>query len=97
MLQATLQWRLDAKPHAITWADVEAEAASGKNFVSPFPDRAGRPVVLMRPRNQNTGGAFFRGGAGGKGGGALGNVRRAFFHSHPNAHTSTYAHTNTPT
>ncbi|KAI8475407.1 MAG: CRAL/TRIO domain-containing protein [Monoraphidium minutum] len=55
MLQATLQWRVEQQPHAITWAMVEAEAASGKNFVSPYPDREGRPVVTMRPRNQNTG------------------------------------------
>lgn len=55
MLQATLQWRVEQRPHAISWSSIEAEAASGKNFVSPFPDREGRPVVIMRPRNQNTG------------------------------------------
>jgi hypothetical protein len=42
--------RLEQQPHAITWAQVEKEAASGKNFVSPFPDKEGRPVVTMRPR-----------------------------------------------
>ncbi|GBF97732.1 hypothetical protein Rsub_10896 [Raphidocelis subcapitata] len=55
MLSATLQWRVEAAPHAIGWESVQAEAASGKNFVSPFPDLEGRPVVTMRPRNQNTG------------------------------------------
>lgn len=54
MLQATLEWRVQYRPHAITWEAVEAEAASGKNFVSPYPDRRGAPVVLMRPRNENT-------------------------------------------
>lgn len=54
MLAATLQWRLEYQPHAISWADVEAEARTGKTFVSPYPDKEGRPVVIMRPRNENT-------------------------------------------
>lgn len=42
--------RLEYRPHSICWADIEAEAKTGKTFVSPFPDREGRPVVIMRPR-----------------------------------------------
>jgi hypothetical protein len=42
--------RLEYRPHNISWADVEAEAKTGKTFVSPYPDREGRPVVIMRPR-----------------------------------------------
>ena len=42
--------RLETRPHAITWEQVEREAATGKTFVSPFPDRERRPVVMMRPR-----------------------------------------------
>jgi polyribonucleotide 5'-hydroxyl-kinase len=54
MLRATLDWRLSFKPHALTWADVEREAATGKLFVSPHPDIDGRPVVIMRPRHENS-------------------------------------------
>eukprot|EP00879_Flechtneria_rotunda_P003493 GHRR01003723.1.p1 GENE.GHRR01003723.1~~GHRR01003723.1.p1 ORF type:complete len:296 (+),score=96.30 GHRR01003723.1:372-1259(+) len=54
MLTATLQWRLEAKPEQIQWHQVEREAATGKTFVSPYRDKDGRPVVVMRPRNQNT-------------------------------------------
>jgi hypothetical protein len=60
------QRRVEAQPHLITWSMVAEEAASGKNFVSPYPDREGRPVVTMRPR---WGGALgfgcARGGLGG--------------------------------
>jgi len=54
MLKATLQWRLETKPHLITWDMVEKEAKTGKTFVSLFHDKNSRPVVVMRPRNQNT-------------------------------------------
>ena len=42
--------RLAERPHAITWDQVEREAATGKTYVSPYPDREGRPVVMMIPR-----------------------------------------------
>ncbi|KAF8064679.1 pitC [Scenedesmus sp. PABB004] len=54
MLMGTLQWRLATKPQEILWAAVEKEAETGKTFVSPHHDTEGRPVVVMRPRNQNT-------------------------------------------
>jgi hypothetical protein len=42
--------RIQTKPHEITWQQVEEEAVTGKTFVSPFADKAGRSVVVMRPR-----------------------------------------------
>jgi hypothetical protein len=33
------------------WHQVEKEAETGKTFVSPYPDKEGRPVVIMRPRS----------------------------------------------
>jgi polyribonucleotide 5'-hydroxyl-kinase len=42
--------RLEYRPHDITWEAVAAEAVTGKTFVSPYPDKEGRPVVIMRPR-----------------------------------------------
>eukprot|EP00882_Tetradesmus_deserticola_P003067 GHRQ01003256.1.p1 GENE.GHRQ01003256.1~~GHRQ01003256.1.p1 ORF type:complete len:298 (+),score=113.14 GHRQ01003256.1:180-1073(+) len=54
MMVGTLHWRLETRPQEIVWAQVEQEAETGKTFVSPYPDKEGRPVVVMRPRNQNT-------------------------------------------
>lgn len=53
MLQGTLQWRLDFKPHAITWGMVEEEARREKTFMSPYSDKQGRPVFVMRVRNNS--------------------------------------------
>ncbi|GFR40545.1 hypothetical protein Agub_g1118, partial [Astrephomene gubernaculifera] len=54
MLKATLEWRLEYKPHLIKWEEVQEESATGKLYVYHVPDKQGRPIVLMRPRNQNT-------------------------------------------
>eukprot|EP00775_Hariotina_reticulata_P009392 gene9392-9555_t len=54
MLLATLHWRLETRPQEIMWHQVEKEAETGKTFVSPYSDKEGRPVVIMRPRAQNT-------------------------------------------
>ncbi|GLC58936.1 hypothetical protein PLESTB_001419200 [Pleodorina starrii] len=54
MLKATLEWRLEYKPHLIKWEEVQSESASGKLWVYHVQDKAGRPIVMMRPRNQNT-------------------------------------------
>lgn len=54
MLAATLQWRLEYRPHDISWSEVQQEALTGKTFVSPHTDKEGRPVVIMTPRNENT-------------------------------------------
>ncbi|KAG2436734.1 hypothetical protein HXX76_006258 [Chlamydomonas incerta] len=54
MLKATLEWRLEYKPHLIKWDEVKDEGTTGKQYVYHCVDKAGRPTVLMRPRNQNT-------------------------------------------
>lgn len=54
MLKGTLEWRLTYKPHLIRWEEVEPEALTGKQMIYPVPDKEGRPVVLMRSRNENT-------------------------------------------
>ncbi|XP_059279838.1 uncharacterized protein LOC132033778 isoform X1 [Lycium ferocissimum] len=54
MLKATLKWRLDYKPEEIRWDDVASEAETGKIYRSNYTDKHGRPVLVMRPRCQNT-------------------------------------------
>ncbi|KAL6760370.1 CRAL-TRIO domain-containing protein [Haematococcus lacustris] len=54
MLQATLEWRLEYKPHLIRWADVQQQSVTGKQMVYPVTDSAGRPLILMRPRLENS-------------------------------------------
>ncbi|KAL3148387.1 hypothetical protein ABBQ38_013843 [Trebouxia sp. C0009 RCD-2024] len=56
-LRGTLEWRRTYRPDAITWADIEPEAVTGKQFRLPVKDKEGRAVLLMRPRNENTKGA----------------------------------------
>jgi hypothetical protein len=43
-----LAWRADVRPHELTADDVAAEAATGKAYLHPFPDAAGRPAVVIR-------------------------------------------------
>lgn len=68
MLRATIEWRKSYKPELITWNDVAEEAASGKQYILPDPkdrnldgrgsshatDLRSRPVLIMRPRCENT-------------------------------------------
>lgn len=49
MLDGTIQWRENYKPHDITLDDIEAEAATGKMYIAPYFDKEDRPVVVMRP------------------------------------------------
>lgn len=39
------------RPDAITWAEIEPEAETGKQFRLPVKDKEGRAVLLMRPRS----------------------------------------------
>lgn len=55
MLRDTLAWRESYKPHLITWADIESEAKLKKVTILDAPDKDGRPVVFMRPRNEKQG------------------------------------------
>ncbi|KAH6800275.1 Sec14p-like phosphatidylinositol transfer family protein [Perilla frutescens var. hirtella] len=54
MLKATLKWRLEYKPEELRWDDVAMEAETGKIYRSSYKDKHGRPVLVMRPRCQNT-------------------------------------------
>lgn len=52
MLKDTLKWREQYKPEDITWDDIKSEAALNKVTILDQPDKDGRPVVFMRPRNE---------------------------------------------
>ncbi|KAJ2515359.1 hypothetical protein GGI11_003787 [Coemansia sp. RSA 2049] len=52
-LRNTLEWRRTYRPHAITPESMQAEAATGKQYVNGY-DRGGRPVIYMYPHRQNT-------------------------------------------
>ncbi|KAL1547028.1 phosphatidylinositol transfer protein 3-like [Salvia divinorum] len=54
MLKASLKWRSEYMPEEIRWDDVAAEAETGKIYRSAYKDKHGRPVLVMRPRCQNT-------------------------------------------
>lgn len=57
MLLATLAWRKEYQPgslHARFKDSLRGEAASGKMFVLPKPDRAGNAVIVMRPGLENS-------------------------------------------
>ncbi|KAK4381012.1 CRAL-TRIO domain-containing protein C23B6.04c, partial [Sesamum angolense] len=54
MLKASLKWRLEYKPEGIRWDDVSMEAETGKIYRSNYKDKYGRPVLVMRPRCQNS-------------------------------------------
>lgn len=55
MLTKTLNWRLEYKPYATRWVDIEGETnGGGKHFLFPVPDKSGRPIVMMRPRMEDT-------------------------------------------
>jgi hypothetical protein len=48
MLSATIAWRRDFKPEAITASDVLMMGCTGKVYVQG-QDRQGRPIIVMRP------------------------------------------------
>eukprot|EP01089_Gocevia_fonbrunei_P021623 TRINITY_DN846_c0_g1_i1.p1 TRINITY_DN846_c0_g1~~TRINITY_DN846_c0_g1_i1.p1 ORF type:complete len:290 (-),score=73.20 TRINITY_DN846_c0_g1_i1:54-923(-) len=55
MLRNSLQWRFkDYLPHTITAADIESESESGKMYPAYTFDKAGRPIVYMKPRYDNS-------------------------------------------
>jgi hypothetical protein len=53
MLHNTLKWRLEFKPDDIKWQDVALEHETGKMYANGY-DREGHPILVMRPRNENT-------------------------------------------
>jgi hypothetical protein len=54
MLDASLHWRMAVGIEALRFAEVAPEAATGKMQRLDCADRAGRPVLLMRPGCENT-------------------------------------------
>ncbi|GAB4822310.1 hypothetical protein N2152v2_009356 [Parachlorella kessleri] len=50
MLAATLEWRSEYKPEALTCEGLAHEGSKGRMYVLPRPDKEGRPIVVMRPR-----------------------------------------------
>mmetsp|Transcript_33152 Transcript_33152/g.98674 ORF Transcript_33152/g.98674 Transcript_33152/m.98674 type:complete len:293 (-) Transcript_33152:239-1117(-) len=54
MLLETLKWRLEYKPHLIRWDDIKGETKSGKHYIYHVKDNFGRPIVMMRPRMEDT-------------------------------------------
>ncbi|XP_073281077.1 uncharacterized protein [Primulina huaijiensis] len=54
MLKASLKWRLEYKPEEFRWDDVAQEAETGKIYRASYKDEYGRPVLVMRPRCQNS-------------------------------------------
>lgn len=53
MLKASIAWRKEHKPDHIRFEDVYEENKTGKMYVTfDMVDKVGRPVVIMRPRNQ---------------------------------------------
>ncbi|KZV41705.1 random slug protein 5-like [Dorcoceras hygrometricum] len=54
MLKTSLKWRSEFKPEEIRWEDVAQEAETGKIYRTSYKDKYGRPVLVMRPRCQNS-------------------------------------------
>lgn len=57
MLRATLQWRAAYGTATIVkdqFPIIELEAATGKTYVAPGRDKAGRATIIMRSKNENT-------------------------------------------
>lgn len=57
LLQHTLSWRASYRPHFLLSShlpELRSEAASGKMFVLPEPDRLNRAVIVMRPGLENS-------------------------------------------
>lgn len=53
MLKNTILWRRDFRPDQLDPSYIRPEAETGKMYYSGF-DRSGRPLWVMRPRNQNS-------------------------------------------
>ncbi|OLY84799.1 CRAL-TRIO domain-containing protein [Smittium mucronatum] len=49
----TFEWRIKYRPHAIDPNEIQEEFKTGKTYLNGF-DLWGRPVLVMKPYNQNT-------------------------------------------
>lgn len=54
MMKESIKWRLEYKPEQIRWEEVAHEAETGKLYRSPYTDKHGRTVLVMRPSRQNS-------------------------------------------
>jgi hypothetical protein len=56
MLRATIEWRIKFGTDDIAkrMELIRTEGRTGKSFVAPFTDREGRPVLVLRPKMENT-------------------------------------------
>lgn len=54
MISETIHWRDSYKPNHIKFEEVNEEVCSGKLYIANFTDKKSNPVIVMRPRNQNT-------------------------------------------
>ena len=46
--------RKSYRPDLITYESVKEEAVTGKQYICSWPDKEGRPVIVMIPRKENT-------------------------------------------
>lgn len=46
MLKETVNWRREYKPEEITIEEIDEEARTGKMYISPFKDKAGRSIFI---------------------------------------------------
>ncbi len=46
--------RMEYRPELIRFDDIKEETVTGKNHIYHAPDKLNRPIVLMRPRLENT-------------------------------------------
>ncbi|KAI8638790.1 CRAL-TRIO domain-containing protein [Parasitella parasitica] len=53
MLENTVKWRREFKPDQLDADMIRLEAETGKMYFSGF-DKAGRPLWIMKPRNENS-------------------------------------------
>ncbi|KAI9012020.1 CRAL-TRIO domain-containing protein [Phycomyces nitens] len=53
MLENTVRWRRDYRPEQLDPDYISPEADTGKMYFNGF-DKCGRPIWIMRPRNQNS-------------------------------------------
>lgn len=54
MIKEECEWRSKFKPHEIRADDIEGESVTGKSRIADYPDKHGRPVIIMHPLYENT-------------------------------------------
>ncbi|XP_010538952.1 PREDICTED: random slug protein 5 [Tarenaya hassleriana] len=54
MLKETLKWSVQYKPEQIRWEEIAHEGETGKVYRSSCFDKQGRPVLVLRPSQENS-------------------------------------------